>query len=79
LLQQDFPLAGGYSTEAAFYAEATRQAAAMVGQLGHHPSIALWCYHTDPAERDAELDRRVQATIRRLDATRPCVRGGVFV
>lgn len=50
LLWQDFPLQWGYAR--GLRKEATRQARAMVDQLGHHPSIALWCAHNEPLAVD---------------------------
>ncbi len=46
LLWQDLPLQWGYAR--GVRAQAVRQAAAAVGLLGHHPSIALWCGHNEP-------------------------------
>jgi beta-mannosidase len=46
LLWQDFPLQWGYAR--GLRKSAVRQARAMVDQLGHHPSIALWCAHNEP-------------------------------
>lgn len=69
-LLQDFPLCGGYSTDPAFRAEAVRQAAVMVRQLAHHPSIALWSCHSDPSNHDQELDEAVRAVVSHLDPSR---------
>ena len=42
--------------------QATRQARAMVDLLGHHPSIAVWCGHNEPASNvgadQTDWDRR---------------------
>jgi beta-mannosidase len=46
LLWQDLPLQWGYARSVR--AQATRQAAAAVELLGHHPSIAIWCGHNEP-------------------------------
>jgi hypothetical protein len=72
-LLQGFPLCGGYSADPAFRTEAVRQAAAMVRQLAHHPSIALWSCHADPSEHDRELDLAVWAAIAQIDSTRMCL------
>jgi beta-mannosidase len=79
LLRQDFPLAGRYSTQAAFRNEACRQASAMVRQIAHHPSIAAWCCHLDPGQHDDELDSAMLRVIAGLDPTRPCLRRAVTV
>jgi beta-mannosidase len=46
LLWQDFPLQWGYAR--GLRRSAVRQARDMVDQLGHHPSIVLWCSHNEP-------------------------------
>jgi len=46
LLWQDFPLQWGYAR--GLRSSAVQQARAMVDQLAHHPSIALWCAHNEP-------------------------------
>ena len=53
LLWQDFPLQWGYARS--IRKEAVRQAREAVDQLGHHPSIAVWCAHNEPVA--ANLDR----------------------
>jgi beta-mannosidase len=47
LLWQDLPLQGTYGQ---VRREAARQARQAVDLLGHHPSIVLWCGHTDATE-----------------------------
>ena len=47
-----------------------RQAAAAVDLLGHHPSIAIWCGHDEPAPLDHEPGRTYdRRAVRRLAAT----------
>ena len=46
LIWQDLPLVGEYSTSVR--KPAKRLARTIVDQLGHHPSVALWCAHTEP-------------------------------
>lgn len=46
LLWQDFPLQWNYARTV--LPEARRQAAQMVGLLGHWPAIAVWCCHNEP-------------------------------
>jgi beta-mannosidase len=50
LVWQDFPLQWGYAR--GIRKQATRQAAAAVDVLGHHPSIAIWCGHNEPLALD---------------------------
>ncbi|RLE23091.1 MAG: hypothetical protein DRJ50_06690, partial [Actinobacteria bacterium] len=49
LLLQDFPLQWGHARS--IRAQAVAQARAAVDSFGHHPSIALWNGHNDPAAR----------------------------
>jgi beta-mannosidase len=49
LLLQDFPLQWGHARSVR--SQAVRQARAAVDFFGHHPSIALWSAHNDPAAR----------------------------
>lgn len=46
LVWQDFPLQWSYART--IRKEAVRQAREAVDQLGHHPSIAVWCAHNEP-------------------------------
>lgn len=46
LIWQDMPLIGEYSISTR--KPAKRLARSMVDVLGHHPSIALWCAHSEP-------------------------------
>jgi beta-mannosidase len=52
LLWQDLPLQWGYAR--GVRPQAVRQATAAVEQLGHHPSIAVWCGHNEPFALDLE-------------------------
>ncbi len=52
LLWQDMPLQWGYAR--GVRPQAIRQARAAVEQLGHHPSVALWCGHNEPLALDLE-------------------------
>jgi beta-mannosidase len=51
LLLQDFPLQ--WIHERSVRQQAVEQARAAVDSLGHHPSIAMWTAHDDPAATDA--------------------------
>ncbi len=53
LVLQDFPLQWGHARSVR--QQAVRQAAAAVDVLGHHPSIALWSAHDDPAASDVAV------------------------
>jgi beta-mannosidase len=47
LVWQDFPMQWGYARTVR--KQAVRQAREAVDLLGHHPSIAVWCAHNEPA------------------------------
>lgn len=51
LLLQDFPLQWGHARSVRH--QAVEQSRAAVDALGHHPSIAMWSVHDDPAVTDA--------------------------
>jgi beta-mannosidase len=51
LLWQDMPLQWGYK---GIRKQAVRQAREAVDLLGHHPSIAMWCGHSEPLAIDNE-------------------------
>ncbi len=69
LVWQDFPLQWGYARSIRH--QASRQATAMVDELGHHPSIAVWCGHNEPLRLDVEPGRPVAAA----DVVGPFVAG----
>ena len=52
LLWQDFPLQWGYARQ--IRKQAVRQAQQAVDQLGHHPSVAIWCAHNEPMGLDID-------------------------
>ncbi|MGB5758441.1 MAG: hypothetical protein WBM50_16120, partial [Acidimicrobiales bacterium] len=49
LIWQDLPMIGGYSSKVRSAARVMARHA--VDQLGHHPSVGLWCGHIDPNGR----------------------------
>jgi beta-mannosidase len=53
LVWQDMPLLGPYAR--GIRRQAARQAAALVDHLGHHPAVALWCGHDQPAAPPAAV------------------------
>jgi beta-mannosidase len=46
LIWQDLPMVGGYSSKVRSAARSMARAA--VDHLGHHPSVGLWCGHSEP-------------------------------
>ncbi len=69
LLWQDLPLQGGYARSVR--KAATRAAVAAVELLAHHPSIALWCGHSDSSISNTMLDASVKRAFERADGSRP--------
>lgn len=63
LVWQDFPLQWGYART--IRKEAVRQAREAVDQLGHHPSIAVWCAHNEPLPVDDSRKKTFGASIMR--------------
>jgi beta-mannosidase len=57
LIWQDMPLQGSYK---GVRRQAVRQAAAAVDMLGHHPSIVVWCGHSDPFVSGAPVGTAVR-------------------
>lgn len=56
LVWQDLPLQWGYARSVR--KEAVRQARELVDLLGHHPSVAMWCGHSEP---EGAVDRKAAA------------------
>ena len=57
LVWQDFPLQWSYARS--IRKEAVRQAREAVDLLGHHPSIAVWCAHNEPANVETERGQAI--------------------
>ncbi len=55
LIWQDLPLQWGYARSVR--KQAVAQAREAVDQLGHHPSVAVWCGHNEPLTLDIEPGR----------------------
>ncbi len=86
LVWQDYPLHWGHSESVDFEDEAARQAAGMVARLNNHPSVALWCAHSDSPwqspiwaavqgadydeHQNRSLDEQMVHVIQHLDPTR---------
>ncbi len=81
LVWQDLPLHGGHARSVR--RQAVEQARAAVDQLGHHPSIAVWCGHDTPERHFVGqqlpswnrtiLDRWVKRAFEKADETRPVI------
>ncbi|MEL6982225.1 MAG: hypothetical protein AAFO29_07360, partial [Actinomycetota bacterium] len=69
LIWQDLPLLGGYSSK--IRPSVRTLARSAVDSLGHHPSIGLWCGHTEPSGRPLSTpDRRRAGLARRTPSGR---------
>jgi beta-mannosidase len=81
LLWQDMPVHRTYAR--GVRKQAVRQAGEAVDLLGHHPSIAVWCGHHEPATalhaqqlptwNKTVLDGSIKRALNRADGTRPVV------
>jgi beta-mannosidase len=63
LIWQDLPLLGGYSSRIRSTVRAMARSA--VDALGHHPSVALWCGHSEPSGRPLTAPANARARSRR--------------
>jgi len=70
---QDFPVGAGQASDREAVAEAVRQARIMVRQIGHHPSISLWCCGAPGPNAVNDLHSAVGQAIQEADPLRPCV------
>lgn len=78
MVWQDLPLVGRFGGSRK---SAMAQARAAVEVIGHHPSVAVWCGHDEPAGEArrlptwsrTRLDSAVRRTIDRTDGSRPVV------
>lgn len=75
MVYQDFPLQWRYTTSGDLVPRAVRVAEDMVLALRHHPSIVLWCCHSEPHRKENfdVLDRLIEKRIKELDETRPVI------
>ncbi len=73
LIWQDFPLAGNVTEAESFAAEAARQARALIRQLCHQPSVALWSPCADAPAAQSAAATAVQREFSQLDPSRPFV------
>lgn len=79
LVFQDLPFQWGYSNTPDFIAKARAVVSQIVLNYSHHPSIFLWCTHSEPRYADFnKLSQGVSRTIKELDATRPVIRNSVL-
>lgn len=62
LIWQDLPLHRGHARGTRH--QAARQAVAAVDQLGHHPSIVLWCGHNEPTRSNTKRPETIQNLLR---------------
>ncbi len=81
LVWQDLPLRGAYARTVR--KQAVEQARSAVDELGHHPSIAVWCAHDAPEStllrqqaptwNKTILDRWVKRALEHADESRPAL------
>lgn len=79
LVFQDLPFQWGYSNTPDFIAKARAVASQIVLDYSHHPSIFLWCTHSEPRYVDFnKLSQVMSRAIKELDTTRPIIRNSVL-
>jgi beta-mannosidase len=71
LLYQDFPIQWSMSDSSETVRHALPQVREMIELLGNHPSIAIWCFGSEPGKKNyAKLCTALVTEAEQLDATR---------
>lgn len=79
LVFQDLPFQWGYDTSGQFIERAAGVADRLVRRLSGHPSIFLWCCHSESRLHDFnKLDEVLVRTVRAADPTRPVLKDSVL-
>lgn len=80
LIFQDLPFQWGYRSDGEFINRAADISRRFVERLAHHPSIALWCCHSESRMHDYnKLDAVLMETVRKADPTRPVHKNSVLI
>jgi beta-mannosidase len=79
LLWQDLPFQWGYEPSGLFIQRAAAVAQAAVKQVYNHPSVVLFCAHSESRIHDFnKLDEVLLRTVRAADPSRPVVKSSVL-
>lgn len=80
LIWQDLPFQWGYETDPYFIKRAESIAERFVKKLYNHPSIFLWCCHSESRYHDYnKLDRIIETRVKKIDPHRPVWRDSVLM
>lgn len=80
LIFQDLPFQWGYRSDGEFINRASDISRRFVERLAHHPSIALWCCHSESRMHDYnKLDAVLMETVKKADPTRPVHKNSVLI
>jgi beta-mannosidase len=80
LIFQDLPFQWGYRSDGEFINRADNVARRFVGMLYNHPSIVLWCTHSESRYHDYnKLDSVLVQAVKDMDKTRPVHKNSVLV
>lgn len=76
---QDLPFQWGYENSPSFIRKAEEITGSIVSRLNHHPSLFLWCLHSESRYMDYnKLDEVTRGVVRTLDPTRPIIKNSVL-
>lgn len=79
LVFQDLPFQWGYENSPSFLRLAREVTEGIVLRYMHHPSIFLWCLHSESRYMDFnKLDQITEMVVRSLDPTRPIIKNSVL-
>jgi beta-mannosidase len=80
LVFQDLPFQWGYRSDGEFISRAADVSARFVRMLYNHPSVVLWCCHSESRYHDYnKLDSVLLRTVQQNDRTRPVHKNSVLV
>lgn len=79
LIYQDLPFQWGYSTDKVFRTKALNYGKTLMGQLHNHPSIVLWCCHSEPRPWDwKQFNKELFDLVKEKVSNRVVIRASVF-
>lgn len=80
MIFQDLPFQWGYRSDGEFINRAADVARRYVEMLYNHPSVVLWCCHSESRFHDYnKLDNVLVETVKAVDGTRPIHKNSVLI
>lgn len=80
MIFQDLPFQWGYRSDGEFITRAADVARRYVEMLYNHPSVVLWCCHSESRLHDYnKLDNVLMETVKSIDVTRPIHKNSVLI